>query len=217
MLSLGWHQFLCASRNLTDKCYLQCQAVGCKNPAEGPPRIFVDRECFAPFTTEFSWRKMPGGPPSFAASAEKILHFSHHFSHSAEVSGQILSCLKFWIWVIFRDAKAYFWCFSCPRTSKISLGLHFEKFQILSIFSIFHHFLIYLGTHFFLANIEDPDLSFCISQSFYVRNRVGILSSQTNCQILTHSAQIFEKNINILRPRQPQICRARSITLGQSH
>ena len=51
MLSLEYHQFLCASRNLTDKCYLQCQVTGCKNPAEGPPRIFSNIECSAPLNS----------------------------------------------------------------------------------------------------------------------------------------------------------------------
>ena len=72
MLSLLLHQFLCASRNLTDKRYLQCQPVGCKNPAEGPPRSFVDRECFAPLKKGIPCRKNPEGPITLQRQLRKF-------------------------------------------------------------------------------------------------------------------------------------------------
>ena len=57
------HQFLHASTNLENTCYLQCQVTGCKNPAEGPPRVFSDRECFAPlWKRDPMQEKCPEGP-----------------------------------------------------------------------------------------------------------------------------------------------------------
>ena len=73
MLSLKGHQFLCAARNLTHKRYLQCQVTGCKNPAEGPPRVFVDRECFAPFEKTDSMQKNhPEGPLALQRQLRKF-------------------------------------------------------------------------------------------------------------------------------------------------
>ena len=39
-------------------------------------------------------RLVPGGSPSFAASAEKNLHFCHQFNDFGDVLSQILSGLK---------------------------------------------------------------------------------------------------------------------------
>ena len=112
MLSLVSHQFLCASRNLTDKCYLQCQAVGCKNPAEGPPRIFVDRECFAPFKTEFSWKKMPGGPLALQRQLRKFYILVIIFAILVKFRAKFCNILNFEI-LSFSDVSAmifhHFW------------------------------------------------------------------------------------------------------------
>jgi len=69
-------------------------------------------ECFAPFVYKsFTKCLVPGGPPSFAASAEKICHFSHHFFHFGEVLGQILRYLEFQIWMVFRIFFDHIWMF----------------------------------------------------------------------------------------------------------
>ena len=61
-----------------------------------PLEVENQEECFAPVVYEsFTKCIAPGGPPSFAASAEKICHFRHHFYHFGEVLGQILSFLRF--------------------------------------------------------------------------------------------------------------------------
>ena len=94
MLSLVSHQFLCASRNLTDKRYLQCQAVGCKIQPKARQDFLLTESASHHLKKNHAEKNLEGFP-SFAASAEKILHVSHHFPHSGEVSGQILQDVEF--------------------------------------------------------------------------------------------------------------------------
>ena len=54
----------------------------------------------------------PGEPPSFAASAEKILNFSHHFWHSGEFSGQICDILNFQFEKVFGVPNMFFYHFA---------------------------------------------------------------------------------------------------------
>ena len=76
-------------------------------------------------------KKMPGGPPSFAASAEKILHFSHHFSHSGEVSGQILQDVEFWNPVIVRRVCYDFSSFLIDLNQIWAIGI--DRMSILKL------------------------------------------------------------------------------------
>ena len=78
-----------------------------------------------------TWRLVPRGPPSFAASAEKILYFSHHFSHFAKVSGQILQYLKFWNYFIFRHVCYDFLSFSIDLNQIWAIGI--DRMSILKL------------------------------------------------------------------------------------